>query len=258
MKALSPESLLVVSVLVACVPLLISIGTCYLKFSIVLGMLRSGFGTQQAPSNSLGLALSIVMSLAVMQPVAQQVEQRFSGVKWGELDSRPIGELIVRAREVVEPWYTFMLDHSGERELEVLAGVMSRDAQSGAGRLKGAAPNDSAGGDATGIGPYARQKRSPLPPAPVAAAVPTALPVPHSLQVVFGAFVLSEIKRGFMTAFLLLLPFFVIDLVVANVLVGMGLTMVSPVVVSLPLKLLLFISTDGWLLLVKNMVSAYQ
>lgn len=233
MKALSPETLVIVSVLVACVPLLISVGTCYLKFSIVLGMLRSGFGTQQAPSNSLVLALSIVMSLAVMQPVARQVEERVAAMKWGDLDSRPMAELMTKAREVVEPWYAFMLAHSGQNELSVLASVMSPDAQL------------PATGDAV---------VEPTPPPPAA----TESGMTPPLQTVLGAFVLSEIKRGFMTAFLLLLPFFVIDLVVANVLVAMGLTMVSPVIVSLPLKLLLFISTDGWLLLVKNMVSAYQ
>jgi type III secretory pathway component EscR len=253
MKALSPETLVVVSVLVACVPLLISVGTCYLKFSIVLGMLRSGFGTQQAPSNSLVLALSIVMSLAVMQPVAQQVEQRVSSMKWGELDSRPIGELMVKAREVVEPWYAFMLAHSGERELSVLASVMSRE-------QKGVKQSSDGGGMTSPAVAQAGEARSQAQPQAGSpdGQISSESAAQPSLQTVLGAFVLSEIKRGFMTAFLLLLPFFVIDLVVANVLVGMGLTMVSPVIVSLPLKLLLFISTDGWLLLVKSMVSAYQ
>ena len=69
MKLASPEALLALSVGVALVPLLVSIGTCYLKFSIVLSILRSGFGTQQAPSASMIMALSLVMSLVVMQPV---------------------------------------------------------------------------------------------------------------------------------------------------------------------------------------------
>jgi flagellar biosynthetic protein FliP len=80
--------------------------------------------------------------------------------------------------------------------------------------------------------------------------------VPVAIAV--AAFVLSEIKRGFTLAFFLLIPFFVIDLVVANLLVAMGLTMMSPVIVSLPIKLLLFVSTDGWLLLAKNLIQAYQ
>ena len=69
---------------------------------------------------------------------------------------------------------------------------------------------------------------------------------------------LSEIKKGFTIAFFLLIPFFVIDMVVANILVGMGLTMMSPVIVSLPLKLLLFVTSDGWLLLAQSLTKSYQ
>jgi flagellar biosynthesis protein FliP len=58
-------------------------------------------------------------------------------------------------------------------------------------------------------------------------------------------------------SFFLLIPFFMIDIIVANLLVAMGLTMMSPIIVSLPIKLLLFISTDGWLLLSKNLIQAY-
>jgi type III secretion protein R len=75
---------------------------------------------------------------------------------------------------------------------------------------------------------------------------------------VLGAFVLSEIKKGFLIAFLLLIPFFVIDLVVGNILVALGLTMMSPSTVSLPLKLLLFVSSDGWLLIAKSLIAAYR
>jgi flagellar biosynthesis protein FliP len=79
---------------------------------------------------------------------------------------------------------------------------------------------------------------------------------PGPIQVL-AAFVLSEIRRGFLMAFAMLVPFFVIDVVVANVLVGLGLTMMSPVVVSLPLKLLLFVSCDGWLQVARGVMSSY-
>jgi type III secretion protein R len=79
-----------------------------------------------------------------------------------------------------------------------------------------------------------------------------------SLVTALAAFVLSEIKKGFTLAFFLLVPFFVIDLIVSNVLVAMGLTMMSPVVVGLPIKLLLFITSDGWLLLSRSLIRAYQ
>jgi type III secretion protein R len=73
-----------------------------------------------------------------------------------------------------------------------------------------------------------------------------------------AAFVLSEIKKGFLIAFILLIPFFVIDLIVGNLLVALGLTMMSPSTVTLPLKVLIFVSTDGWLLLAKGLVASYR
>ncbi|RMD88181.1 MAG: flagellar biosynthetic protein FliP [Candidatus Dadabacteria bacterium] len=71
------------------------------------------------------------------------------------------------------------------------------------------------------------------------------------------AFMLTELKEAFSMGFVILLPFLVIDMVVANILVGMGMFMVSPVMVALPLKLLLFIMCDGWILLMKGLIESY-
>lgn len=78
-----------------------------------------------------------------------------------------------------------------------------------------------------------------------------------SLRVVMPAFVLTEIKAGFSMGFMVLLPFLIIDLAVANILAGMGMYMLSPVIVSLPLKLLLFVMGDGWILLTKGIIQSY-
>ena len=80
---------------------------------------------------------------------------------------------------------------------------------------------------------------------------------PPTLDILIPAFVLSELKEAFSMGFLLLLPFLVIDLVVANILAGLGMYMVSPAMISLPLKLLLFVSVDGWLLLSRALVLSY-
>jgi type III secretion protein R len=215
MKTLSPETLLIVSLGIGLVPILIAIGSCYLKFSIVLSLLRSGFGTQQAPSASLVMALSMVMSLVVMQPV---IERTHAALERSQLlDGRPptLGELRRSGEEALLPWRDFLLAHCGERELQ----TFQRLAASG-----------------TDEGPNAEL----------------------SLTTIVAAFVLSEIKKGFLIAFILLIPFFVIDLVVSNILVALGLTMMSPITVSLPLKLLLFVSSDGWLLLAKGLIAAYR
>ena len=78
-----------------------------------------------------------------------------------------------------------------------------------------------------------------------------------SLRELLTAFMLSELKRGFIMGFMLLVPFLVIDLVIANVLAGLGMMMVSPTLISLPLKLILFVIADGWLLLAKGLILSY-
>jgi type III secretion protein R len=72
------------------------------------------------------------------------------------------------------------------------------------------------------------------------------------------AFVVSELKEAFMLGFLLFVPFLVLDLVVANVLLSLGMHMLSPTTVSLPFKLLLFVLVDGWHLLAGGLIASYQ
>ena len=82
---------------------------------------------------------------------------------------------------------------------------------------------------------------------------PEAVPL-HALA---PAFVTSELKTAFQIGFMVILPFLIIDLVVASVLTGMGMIMVPPQMVSLPLKLLLFVMADGWHLLVGSLVASF-
>jgi flagellar biosynthesis protein FliP len=83
----------------------------------------------------------------------------------------------------------------------------------------------------------------------------TAQEVP--LRVVTPAFMISELKRAFEIGFLLFIPFLVIDLVVASVLMSMGMMMLPPVVVSLPFKLIFFVLVDGWSLVAGSLVQSY-
>ncbi|WP_312162472.1 flagellar type III secretion system pore protein FliP [Phenylobacterium sp.] len=84
----------------------------------------------------------------------------------------------------------------------------------------------------------------------------TALETP--LSVVTPAFMISELKRAFEIGFLLFIPFLVIDLVVASVLMSMGMMMLPPVVVSLPFKLIFFVLVDGWRLVAGSLVESFQ
>lgn len=77
------------------------------------------------------------------------------------------------------------------------------------------------------------------------------------LRVLVPAFVLSELKTSFQMGFLLFLPFLVIDLVIASVLLSMGMFMLPPVMISTPFKILIFVLVDGWHLLCESLVSSF-
>jgi type III secretion protein R len=80
---------------------------------------------------------------------------------------------------------------------------------------------------------------------------------PTDFMVLMPAFLVSELTSAFQIGFLLYLPFVVIDLIVSNILLAMGMMMVSPVTISLPLKLFLFVAVDGWSKLIQGVILTY-
>jgi flagellar biosynthetic protein FliP len=84
-----------------------------------------------------------------------------------------------------------------------------------------------------------------------------ATPEEVSLRILVPAFMISELKRAFEIGFLLFLPFLIIDLVIASILMSMGMMMLPPVVVSLPFKLIFFVLVDGWSLVAGSLVQSY-
>ena len=77
------------------------------------------------------------------------------------------------------------------------------------------------------------------------------------LTVLVPAFITSELKSAFTIGFMLYIPFIIIDMVVASVLMSMGMMMLSPMIISLPFKLLLFVMVDGWMLLMTSLTGSY-
>jgi flagellar biosynthetic protein FliP len=86
---------------------------------------------------------------------------------------------------------------------------------------------------------------------------PIASPEETPLQVLIPAFMISELKRAFEIGFLLFVPFLIIDMVVASILMSMGMMMLPPIVVSLPFKIIFFVLVDGWYLVVGSLVQSY-
>ncbi len=85
-----------------------------------------------------------------------------------------------------------------------------------------------------------------------------ATPMDLSMRVVIPAFAIGELKKAFEIGFLIFLPFLVIDMVVASVLLSMGMMMLPPIMVSMPFKLLLFVLVDGWQLLIGSLVGGFR
>jgi flagellar biosynthetic protein FliP len=77
------------------------------------------------------------------------------------------------------------------------------------------------------------------------------------MRVVIPAFIISELKTAFQIGFMLFLPFLIIDLVVASILMAMGMMMLSPMIVSLPFKLMLFVLVDGWSLIMGTLMTSF-
>ena len=77
------------------------------------------------------------------------------------------------------------------------------------------------------------------------------------LQILVPAYVTSELKTAFQIGFVIFIPFLIIDMVVASVLMSMGMMMVSPAIISLPFKIMLFVLADGWNLLIGSLVQSF-
>jgi flagellar biosynthetic protein FliP len=84
-----------------------------------------------------------------------------------------------------------------------------------------------------------------------------ATPEETSLQVLIPAFMISELRRAFEIGFLLFVPFLIIDMVVASVLMSMGMMMLPPVMIALPFKLVFFVLVDGWYLVAGSLVRSF-
>lgn len=225
LSAFNPYWLVIFSLLFAIVPVLIGVCTSYLKISVVLGMLKSGLGTQHTPSNLIVMSLSIALSIFVMAPVIEESINAIDASEGVSLNNPPELKSIDKFQPIIKPWKTFMQTHAGEREVATFLDI---EKELSAKKNK----TDDA---------KTEQEVKEL-----------------DLRILIPAFLLTEIKEAFAMGFLLLLPFLVIDLIVANVLAGMGMYMLSPVMISLPLKLLFFVLSDGWLLLCKSLVMSYN
>lgn len=227
---MNPQGVLSLAVLLGAatlLPALVLAATSFVKVSVVLGSLRNALGAPQIPGNLAVLGLSAILTLHVMAPT-------------GEAVLAAAGPSITAAA-TADP-----LTPQGAAAW-TRAWALSRPPVVRFLRVN-ARPEDRAF-----FVDLARRSRARQPTVGAAAEVRE-----DDVAVLLPAFVVSELTRAFMIAFLLLLPFLVVDLVVANVLASAGLHGVTPTSVALPFKLLLFVGADGWHHLARSLVLAYR
>ena len=206
---LTPQvKILALLTLLSLLPAIVLTMTSFARIVVVLGFVRHGVGTQQAPPTQVLVGLALFLTAFTMAPVTSAIARD----AWGPYaDNQITGEVAVD--RATAPLRSFMLRQTRESDLAL----------------------------------FYEASRLPLPR--------TEEEVP--LRVAAPAFVVSELTTAFQMGVMVLLPFLVIDLVVSSLLMSMGMMMVPPSTLSLPLKLLLFVLADGWHLLVGSLLRSF-
>ena len=199
-------------------PAILLMTTSFVRIIVVLGLLRQALGTQQLPPSQVMTALAMFMTILVMTPTWRAVYN-----------------------ESIEPYTSGKITNVEEAfnaGVLPLKRFMSRQIEMA---------NNSQ--DVWLFYGY-------LPESQQSARLPeTYDEVP--LQAILPAFMLSELKVAFLIGFQIYLPFLILDIVVSSVTISMGMMMLPPVMISLPLKLLLFVLVDGWNLIVRMLLESF-
>ncbi|GGF52582.1 flagellar biosynthetic protein FliP [Alteromonas lipolytica] len=191
------------------IPAFIMMMTSFTRIIIVLSILRQAIGLQQSPSNQILIGVSLFLSMFIMTPVFDEVNERAL---------QPYLSEEMTSMEALEqakgPMRAFMLSQTRVKDLETFVSIAGDEDK--------------------------YQDPADVP-----------------LNILIPAFVTSELKTAFQIGFMLFIPFLIIDLVVASILMAMGMMMLSPMIVSLPFKLMLFVLVDGWNLIFGTLATSF-
>ncbi|MHC8367763.1 EscR/YscR/HrcR family type III secretion system export apparatus protein [Pseudomonas sp. ZT5P21] len=210
-------SLIALLAFASLLPFLVAAGTCYIKFSIVFVIVRNALGLQQVPSNMTLNAIALMLAIFVMTPV---MKQGYGYYKEEAVAFTDIASVVNFAENGLGGYKDYLRKYTDPE----LALFFER-AQ--------AVQSDSLEG------------------------VPADEELTPSLFALLPAYALSEIKSAFKIGFYLYLPFVIVDLVISSILLALGMMMMSPVIISVPIKLVLFVALDGWALLSTGLVKQY-
>lgn len=210
--------------LMALSPFIIMILTSYMKIVIVLSLLRSALGVQQAPPNQIINGIALMLSLFIMYPTMLEmydITQKTSAelaVPGSLVDPESSTYILTIADKVKEPMRDFLKANSSYKHHALFYGIAYKILpEKGRESLK-----------------------------------------PDDFLILVPSYITSQLKYSFQIGVLIYIPFFVIDLVTSNILLAMGMMMLSPVTISMPLKLFLLVMLDGWTLLVEGLIQTFR
>ncbi|MDX2022716.1 MAG: EscR/YscR/HrcR family type III secretion system export apparatus protein [Deltaproteobacteria bacterium] len=217
-----PLAVVMVLAALSLVPFIALMLTSFVKVSVVMAILRSALGAGQVPPGQVISGLALLLTVFIMAPTAEAV------------------------MNAVEPVWR----QGSQAELTTPAGlsVISDAVAAGKPPVRAFLAKFAQGRDRDTFFALAKRLRSGDPQGTVHA---------DDVLVLAPAFVVSELRRAFEMGFLIFIPFLVLDLVIANLLAALGLQTLSPTVIALPLKILLFVLADGWNLILRGLVSSY-
>jgi len=207
-------------------PFAIMLLTSFLKMVIVLSLLRQALGVQNSPPNQVINGMALLMTIYVMFPTAldmykdaeSYIEEKAPSVEAGFFSDTSAEYLVGIMERSREPMRKFLARNSVNKHVSYFFQLAKQKFPP----------------------PYQSQLK------------------PHDFIVLIPAYITSQVKTAFEIGVLIYLPFFVVDLVVSNILLAMGMMMLSPLTIALPLKLLLLVMIDGWTLLVEGVVLTYR
>jgi flagellar biosynthesis protein FliP len=204
-------------------PGLLIMVTSFTRFAVALSFLRSGLGLQSTPANLILISLSLFMTFYVMSPTFDRAWQ--NGLK--PLMDNTLSEQEAYTK-ITDPFREFMLTQVRDKDLKLFDDLAKTNQTNNPSIIRPPVRPDSSGEPAT-----------------------------VDLRILVPAFMISELRRGFEIGFLIALPFLVIDMIVSTLTMSMGMMMLPPSVISLPIKILFFILIDGWNMLIGSLVRSY-
>lgn len=210
--------------LLSLLPFIIMLLTPFMKIVIVLSLLRSALGAQQAPPNAILNGVAFMLSLFIMYP---------TGLKMYDASLEGMSHIKAPASLVAPEASTYVIDIAAYTR-EPMRDFLQRNSST----------RHQAMFYRMAYRTLPEENRPELKPSDFMVLVP--------------AFITSQLKDAFEIGVLIYIPFFVIDLVTSNVLLAMGMMMLSPVTISMPLKLFLLVMLDGWTLLIEGLVNTFR